>query len=189
MRYIIFLVLTILVFIPFRSHASMTEEAVSSSLIQLLKYNPNHKLRKDPKHLKRFTLAVLAAANTADVKAAAIIATSYAESTFKMNTKGKIGELGTMQLHGKAQWSYCRLKENRKINRKLLEDQLICGGHWLRMSIDICNGTYYEGFASYMTKKTCKPKRRTRLQWVVMRRLNLMWDIQNGTISLTKPKN
>lgn len=180
MRRILCFILFFLIALP--AQAEMSEAEVSKVILQLLKYNHKHKLRKKPEELKRFSLAVLDAAQRADVKAAAIIATAYAESTFSKSRRGKIGELGVMQLHGKAQWSYCRKVEDRKINRYIIEDQLICGAHWLRLSINTCNKTYYQGFARYMTKKTCKPKRRTRLQRVVLRRLRIMWNIQNDKI-------
>ncbi len=164
------------------AQAEMSEAEVSKAILQLLKYVPRHKLRRNPEELQRFSLAVLDAAQRADVKASAIVATAYAESTFSKGRRGKIGELGVMQLHGRAQWSYCRKVENRNINRRIIEDQLICGAHWLRLSINKCNKTYYQGFSRYMTKRTCKPLRKTRLQSVVLRRLRIMQNIQNGTL-------
>jgi len=163
---------------------TLDEDKVSAAIVKLLHKVPNHKLRKNTEYRKEFSKAILDAAGKAGVPAALVLATAYRESTLRTNLVGAIGERGVMQLHGKAQWQYCRKVENRKINRKDYKDQLICGAHWLRYSIDICDGTYYQGISSYMTKNTCKPKKGSKLSRIVLSRLKLMQRINKGELDV-----
>ena len=169
---------------PLNASTLDSTSGVEAVIVKLLKYVPNHKLRKDKNYLHEFSKALIFAANKANIPVALVIMTAYRESTFKTDMVGNIGELGIMQLHGLAQWRHCKKIEGRKINRKDYKDQLICGSHWLRYSIDLCDGSYYQGISSYMTKNTCKPKRGSKLSRIVLSRLKLMQRINNGTLKI-----
>ena len=150
-------------------------EEIETGILYLLRCCPVHPVVQRPDLRLKVAVAIAKAAEKTNYHWSVLASMTYAESSFYSDAKGPIGEVGLMQLHTEKPWKHCRFKEQRELNRKSLEDQIICGAHWMRYGQDkVCNGTVRQGVSKFMTAGTCVPDPETSLDKKVNRRMRIM---------------
>lgn len=94
----------------------------------------DHTPLKDPRwqDAQRFEAALYGAAVDNGVDPALFIAMAYKESSFDTSARGKLGEFGLVQVHGKA---------SRHCDLSTPEGQAQCGAKWLSRVIAECGGS------------------------------------------------
>ena len=80
---------------------------------------------------QRFEVALYGAAVDNGLDPALFIAMAYKESSFDTSARGRLGELGLVQVHGKAK---------RGCNLETPEGQAACGAKWLSRVVEECGG-------------------------------------------------
>jgi len=151
---------------------------VQKAIKHLLRSSKQHVLNRNEQGLNRFSEAILQASSRSQLPWEVIMGISYCESTFRTKARGKLGEIGLMQLHGKS-WAYCKEKEDRKIDKTSVEDQLICGGHWFSHAMSKCDESVEQGLSMYLTGDVCKPKKGGNLNFLVKSRMKVIQSIRN----------
>lgn len=84
------------------------------------------------KETERFETALYAAAVDNNIDPALFIAMAYKESSFDTSARGRLGELGLVQVHGKAK---------RGCDLGTAEGQAACGARWLARVVRECGGS------------------------------------------------
>jgi len=154
------------------------KDQVQKSIKYLLRNSKQHVLNRSEETLNRFSEAILQASAKSQVPWEVITGISYCESTFRTKTRGKVGEIGLMQLHGVA-WTYCEKMENREIDKHSVEDQFICGGHWFKHAMSKCKSSVEQGLSMYITGKVCKPEKGGDLNFRVKRRMGIIRKLRS----------
>jgi hypothetical protein len=94
----------------------------------------DHTPAKDPrwKESERFEVALYGAAVDNGLDPALFIAMAYKESSFDTSARGRLGEFGLVQVHGKAK---------RGCDLTTAEGQAACGARWLARVVQECGGS------------------------------------------------
>jgi hypothetical protein len=94
----------------------------------------DHTPPKDPRwnEAQRFEVALYGAAVDNGLDPALLIAMAYKESSFVVSARGQLGELGLVQVHGKA---------TRGCDLGTPEGQAQCGAKWLSRVVQECGGS------------------------------------------------
>lgn len=89
--------------------------------------------KKDPRwnDAYRIEKALVGAAMDHNIDPALMVAMGYKESSFELDAKGRIGEIGLVQVHGKAA---------RNCDLETPEGQAECGAKWLSRVTEECGG-------------------------------------------------
>lgn len=89
--------------------------------------------RADPRWADAYRIekALIGAAMDHNIDPALMVAMGYKESSFELDAKGKIGEIGLVQVHGKAA---------RNCDLQTPEGQAECGAKWLSRVTEECGG-------------------------------------------------
>lgn len=138
------------------------EVTIERALLWVVRDAPRHPVRVDAEYRRTLSRAFDAAALETDLDAALLIAVAYHESSLRVDARGRIGEIGLMQTHGRA-------VGNNDMTTP--QGQIMAGSRWLRRAIDICR-SIPGGLAMYATGRTCSP-RSSRLRYLVARRIEL----------------
>lgn len=162
-----------------------TLKQIEKGVLYLLRCCPIHPVVRDANLRLKIAAAIYKASEKSGYAWPVITAIAYAESSFDSDAEGPIGEVGFMQLHTERPWRHCQFKEQRKVSKTSLEDQLICGAHWLRFGQEkVCNGSLKQGVAKFMTRSTCVPEKESRLAWKVNRRLKIMRILKTDKVQV-----
>lgn len=106
-----------------------TIERVDAGISWLLRRYPHWYLSADEQGRREMAEHIVRASTEADVPAELVTVMVYRESSFRTDVKGKLGEVGLMQVYKKA-------KRDCDLDSAL--GQLRCGTRWLRLAYDQC---------------------------------------------------
>ena len=136
-------------------------EQYSAAVRSLIAPNPRHRLH-DASALNLFVGDVMAAsAEAPDVDTWTILTVAFNESSFNPHARGKLSEIGIMQIHGVARQG-CDLRTQR--------GQLVCGARLLQDGFEQC-GSMAGSLTRYATGR-CKTKS-DRVKRIVNYRLRM----------------
>ena len=172
----IFMIFVLFSSVCFGQESSKTEvDVVQKVLYEFVKTNKKHPLYNNENLRREFSRMILTASEKSEVPWELILIVSFCESSFRPEVIGSShGEVGVMQLNGSMPWKHCREKEKRKLDKTSAMDQYVCGSHWLRFSIESCDGSIYQGLSKYATGGVCSPKKNGSLDYLVRRRVKFM---------------
>jgi hypothetical protein len=162
----------------FRPVAVAYDHADTAILMSVGDYS-NHPMVKYPEKRMRMAHTIVNGSLKAGVPWEFVTAIIRHESAFRPNVISSDGceSFGLMQIHGSAV-TYCRRLEGRRIDVKSPKDQVICGAHWLRHSIDKCQAGLAGGLTHYATGYTCDVYYSRKLFRIVDKRMRLYWRIK-----------
>lgn len=164
-------------------------EEIERGILYLLRCCPVHPIVQRGDLRLRIAVAIAKAAKKTNYDWEVLASMAYAESSFYTDAEGPIGEVGLMQLHTNRPWRHCAYKEGREVNPKKLEDQIICGAHWMRFGQDeVCKGTVRQGVSKFMTAGTCVPEPETDLAKKVNRRMRIMKVLKSDKVQVEFPE-
>lgn len=164
-------VLAIVVFtllVSLRAQATTELRAnIKDALLWLCQCCPNHPVRKDTSYLTELVKAFDAASLDSDLDVGLLLSIGSHESGFKAGARGRIGEVGIMQVHGLALVGQ---------DVTTLKGQVLAGARWLRKCVDKCQ-SIEGGIALYATGYTCNPNSAPSITRIVNSRMKLWREI------------
>ena len=146
-----------------------TEQAgVEDAISWLLRPAPNRKLSRDVSAQKSLAAALVEAGTRYDLSPYLLLTIAYHEGSLRISAKGKLGEVGFMQIMRPRQ-------RGCELTREPLSHAL-CGAKIFRQCLDIC-GDEWGAMALYGSGKTCSPSlssswaRRVQKRMVIYKKL------------------
>ncbi len=122
-------------------------ERVGNAVLHYVKKAPRRKLAKDEEYRKEFATDIFYAATAENVSHILVAILAFKESSYRTEAVGGRGEIGLMQVHGKAT-NGCDLTSR--------VGQLQCGSRWLGKAYEKC-GTWQGALSAYASGN-CKPQ-------------------------------
>lgn len=144
--------------------------AVEIAVDHLTKIAPRHPLQRHPDRLRDLADHISEAAIKHQIPPLFFCALVYRESSFHTTARGDLGEIGLVQIHGRAA-DGCDLTT--------AEGQLDCGASWLARCVERC-GSLAGGFSLYASGRTCRPDT-DHLRRVVADRMHLWQRLERIT--------
>ena len=145
--------------LPFSAQALETR-SIDAAILWLVRRVPRHPVHRSD-YRAELAAAIDAAALETELDAALILSIAYHESALRADARGRIGEIGLMQIHGVAA-AGADLSTPR--------GQILAGTRWLRACVDRCR-SIEGGIARYATGTTCDPDHTPRLRYLIASRL------------------
>lgn len=140
-----FYLICIILFFNFSSYAEEKHSfdddmsRVKTAMSLFLSKAPGRKISKDKSVQEEISHAIVSASRDNGLPPLLLLSMATFESSLRLNALGKLGEVGILQVHGKAA-NGCELKT--------YYGQATCGAKWLRICIDMC-GNISNGIAMY----------------------------------------
>lgn len=152
--------------------AQMAAEAlrVEAAIERLVRVAPRRRIARSPEMRRELARHIAETAEAHDLPPLLWTAIVYRESSFRIAARGELGEVGLVQIHGRAAEG-CDLETSR--------GQLECGASWLARCRDICGGRLDHGFALYASGRVCRPDT-SHLRGVVRDRWRLWARLEAG---------
>jgi len=150
--------------LPFSAQALETR-SIDAAILWLVRGVPRHPVHRSD-YRAELVEAFDAAATEADLDVGLLLSIAYHESALRSDARGRIGEIGIMQIHGVA---------TQGADVFTARGQILAGARWLRASIDRC-GSIEGGITWYATGYTCAPIT-PGLRDLVRRRVRLWRDL------------
>jgi hypothetical protein len=176
----IFLVLIMVFLMAAQGDCPTEYEKAERSIKMLLEKTPNHKLNKNSEKRIEMAKSIVDIVSNIGLEWELVMSIIYFESSFKpyVISKDEQQTIGLMQFHGAA-ITYCEKQEGRKVNLKDYKDQIRCGTHWLKFSIEQCDGKVDQGISMYATGYKCNYHKSKSLTFIVKRRIALRDKIKS----------